>query len=427
MNKKHILIFPCGSEIGLEIHRSLKHERHIEISGGSSIQNHGKYIYEKYIGDVPFIYDSSLIPYLHELVTSRKIDAIYPTTDEVIATLKVQESAIGCKVIASNAETSRICNSKRETMAHLKDAVRTPFIFMNPDQIERFPVFVKPNIGHSSLYTFKISNQEELKAFISLHHMRDLLIMEYLPGIEYTVDCFTDRQGKLLFVGPRTRDRIINGISAHSEPAFHLQSLFDMARSINEHMELRGAWFFQAKMSVDEKPVLMEVASRLGGSSGFNRNYGINFALLSIYDAFDIPVEVQLNKYHLELDRYLSSRFRINHYYEEIYLELNDCLIINNKLNTQLIAFLYQSVNQKKKIILFARHPGNIEDFLCQHKLMQLFDTIVNLQADEEKSDWIGSAPAIFIDCSFSERQKVALRKQIAVFSPDMVECLMNG
>ncbi len=426
MSKKHIFVFPCGSEIGLEIHRSLKYEKYIEISGGSSIHDHGRFVYENYIGDIPFISDPALVPHLRALVNSRQIDAIYPATDAVIATLKAQENAIGCKVIASPAETSQICNSKRKTMAHLKNAVRTPYIFENTAQIERYPVFVKPDVGHSSLFTSKISSPEELNAFISYHRF-DLLVMEYLPGSEFTVDCFTDRNRRLMFVGPRTRNRVINGISVHSESAYYMKSLYDMARSINENMELRGAWFFQAKISDDGKPVLMEVASRLGGSSGFHRNYGINFALLSIDDAFDIPVEVQPNHYHLELDRYFSSRFKIDLNYNEIYVGFDDCLIINNKVNTQLIAFLYQSVNQKKKITLLSKHPGNLEDCLRQHKLTQLFDYILHLKAHEEKSEWISSEQAIFIDGSFSERQKVAMRKNIAVFSPDMVECLLKG
>ena len=40
-----------------------------------------------------------------------------------------------------------------------------------------------------------------------------VLIFENLPGEEYTVDCFTDRHGDLLFAGPRSRDRVRMGIS----------------------------------------------------------------------------------------------------------------------------------------------------------------------------------------------------------------------
>jgi len=45
--KTRILVFPCGSEIGLEIHNSLRFSTHIELFGGSTIANHGKYVYKK--------------------------------------------------------------------------------------------------------------------------------------------------------------------------------------------------------------------------------------------------------------------------------------------------------------------------------------------------------------------------------------------
>ena len=61
MKKLKILVFPCGSEIGLEIHRSLKYSVHIELLGGSSVEDHGKFVFENYIGKIPFIDDSDFI------------------------------------------------------------------------------------------------------------------------------------------------------------------------------------------------------------------------------------------------------------------------------------------------------------------------------------------------------------------------------
>lgn len=38
--KSKVLVFPCGSEIGLEIHNSLKWSTHIDLWGGSSVNDH---------------------------------------------------------------------------------------------------------------------------------------------------------------------------------------------------------------------------------------------------------------------------------------------------------------------------------------------------------------------------------------------------
>ena len=68
MKKKRILIFPCGSEVGLELNRSLKYSRHFKIYGGSSVDDHGKYVYENYIGNIPFVTDELFISHLKELI-----------------------------------------------------------------------------------------------------------------------------------------------------------------------------------------------------------------------------------------------------------------------------------------------------------------------------------------------------------------------
>ncbi|HTB48507.1 MAG TPA: carbamoylphosphate synthase large subunit short form, partial [Verrucomicrobiae bacterium] len=53
--KQNVLVFPCGSEIGLEIYKSLSHSTHFNIFGGSSTADHGEFVYENYIGDLPTV------------------------------------------------------------------------------------------------------------------------------------------------------------------------------------------------------------------------------------------------------------------------------------------------------------------------------------------------------------------------------------
>ena len=43
-----------------------------------------------------------------------------------------------------------------------------------------------------------------------------MIICEYLPGEEVTVDCFTNKNHKLLFCNPRAADRMLAGIDVHA-------------------------------------------------------------------------------------------------------------------------------------------------------------------------------------------------------------------
>ncbi len=421
MEKKNILVFPCGSEIALDIHSSVKYSTYFHLIGANSVDDHGKYVYEDYISDLPFVTDDEIVPALQKIISDRKIDAIYPTMDLVITRLKHFENELGCSVISSPLDTVETCLSKRHTYEILKDNIKTPKLFSQEGLIE-YPVFLKPNVGYGAKGTKLIHNEKELKANIK----PDLLICEFLPGEEYTVDCFTDRFGKLRYCAARKRNRVKDGISVNTFFAESQDEFQTIAESINSRVKFRGAWFYQVKRNRTGQLCLLEIASRLGGSSLLSRGVGVNFALLTLFDHFGYDIEILKNDYFIELDRALISRYNIGIEYETVYVDYDDCLILENKfLNVELVAFLYKCLNHGKKIKLLTKHEGHLEEGLKRFRIYNLFDEIVHINPDQKKSDFIMENDAIFIDDSYSERLNVKLNKNLYVFSPDMVDVLI--
>ena len=187
--KKRVLVFPCGSEIALEVYRSVNKSTHFNLIGASSCDDHGKFIFENYIGGLPFITDKDFIPQIKKIVKENNIDALYPAMDAVIEMLKSNEEEIGCKVIASKAQTTKICLSKSATYKALQGKVRIPKTYKSVQEVESYPVFTKPDVGYGSRGAKKCLNCEDLKNQLELFPTS--IICEYLPGEEYTVDCFT--------------------------------------------------------------------------------------------------------------------------------------------------------------------------------------------------------------------------------------------
>ena len=70
--KKRILVFPCGSEIALEIHRSVAKSSHFELIGANSVSDHGRFVYQNYIPNLPMVTDASFIPAMKALVKKEK-------------------------------------------------------------------------------------------------------------------------------------------------------------------------------------------------------------------------------------------------------------------------------------------------------------------------------------------------------------------
>lgn len=424
--KKNILVFPCGSEIGLNIYSSVRYSRHFHLIGGSSIEDHGVFVYEDYIPSLPFVNEPDFIPTLKSIIIDKRIDAIYPAMDSVIPLLKGKETELGCRVVSSPVETTEICLSKSKTYGLFRGIIRVPMLY-SKDTVQSFPVFVKPDIGYGARDTAIVNDADTLQRLVS--SKKNLLILEYLPGKEYTVDCFTDRNGKLLYAASRERNRIRNGISVNTFFSERQEEFLELAEIINNHLEFRGAWFFQMKRDVNGKLCLLEIASRLGGSSLLSRAVGVNLALLSLFDAFDFDITPQINHdYRVVLDRALDNTYRCSGLeYNTVYVDYDDCLVLNtNLINVDLIRFLFDCINRGKKIVLLTKHNGDLYAELKLFRIDHLFDDIILISKEEEKYKYVTDHCAIFIDDSFSERQIIKEKIGIPVFGPDMIDVLYS-
>ena len=421
--KKNVLIFPCGSEIGLEINRALAKDIHFEIFGASSTPDHGKFVYKNYIEGVPFVSCDNFIDSINEICQKYSIDFIIPAHDSVVLKLAQNFDKLSAKIITSPAETCEIARSKKRTYEVLKDTIKCPKIYNFNDQIN-YPVFIKPDVGQGSKGAKRINGFDELKN--EYNNDKTIVISELLTGEEYTIDCFTDKNGKLLFSRGRKRARISNGISVNSYPIKN-EKFNDIAKKINSKIKFQGMWFFLLKEDSKGELTLLEIAPRIAGTMGMYRGLGVNFILLALYDAMGYDIKLIENSFDIEIDRALFARYKTNLSYDYIYIDFDDTLICNNEVNTDIIKLLYQAKNKKKKIILISKHDKNISDTLNKFCIpTSIFDKIIHLEKKDKKSFYIKEKSAIFIDDSYAERKDVLDNCKIPVFSIDAIETLLD-
>jgi hypothetical protein len=425
MSKKNILVFPCGSEVALEFSRCFKYNKHFHLIGASSTRDHGIFAYESYIEDVPFINDEGFIDSIVNIIKEYNIDAIFPAMDQVILKLLENKKYFNVPIISSSLEAARICCSKQKTYDLLEHAISTPKIYKIEDLkiCFEYPLFIKPDNGYGSRNTHIVHELKDIFHLMKESPEIKFIITEYLPGDEWTIDCFTDRNGTLKVVEPRKRIRTFKGISVNTKSSnTHKQIFENWAATINSILPIRGAWFFQAKNDTTGQPKLLEIGLRISGSSGINRFKGINLALLSAYTAFDVDVNVLKNNYNVNYDRALSSEVIINIKYDSIYVDLDDCIIVDGKINECLIAFIYKCINKNKQIVLITRHAGDLERTLKKFRIQHLFDKVIHItNRSMPKSKFIEDENIIFIDDSFAERMDVKRQKDAYCFTPDMI------
>lgn len=422
--RRNVLVFPCGSEIGLEIHRSLAYSTHFAVHGASSTADHGAAVYQSYSGGLPFVGDPALVPALNDLIADKGIDLVLPAHDDVVLELARARAAGTLRVPAVTSEltTCEITRSKRRTYAALGGAIRTPRLLERVGA-DDLPIFVKPDQGQGSKGAAAIRLMSDLEARREADP--SLLLMELLPGDEYTVDCFTDRHGVLRYSAGRQRVRVSGGISVRSafveDPQFEV-----LARRINDVLRFRGAWFFQVKRSGDGELVLLEVAPRIAGTMGLSRCRGVNLVLLSLFDALDQDVSVRANVFDVVVDRALAARYRHDLTYQHVYFDLDDFLLVDDKVNPFAAAFVFQCLNRGVRMHLLTRHRGDLDATLARHRLAGLFDEIVHLREGEEKHMFIAERDAIFLDDSFAEREAVHRRHRIPTFDVHALEALID-
>lgn len=419
----NVLVFPCGSEIGLEIHAALRHAKDIGLHGASSVEDHGEFAYRRHRRIDADTGNGDLVAELNALIDAWDIDLVVPAHDSVIPLLAAQRGRLHAAAAVPDAATAMLCRDKRATYARLRP------LGIVPDDAGpvggAYPVFAKPAIGQGSQGAERVDDARRHRQL--LDSGEPYLFSEYLPGEEYTVDCLSASDGQLLHAAPRRRTRTRNGISVRTEPA-DVPALVAMAEAIAGELRLRGAWFFQARRDADGVPKLLEVAPRIAGSMALSRMRGVNFPLLHVYAHLNRPFSVLPLGHAVQLDRALGNRYRTGLDYRRVYLDLDDTLILDGKVNPVLAALLYQWTGAGIEVVLLTRHRQCPRQTLERHRLCPaLFQRIVHLRDGSPKSAAIATdLPAIFIDDAFRERRDVLQNTGVPVFDLDAVEQLLD-
>jgi len=422
---RNVLIFPGGTEPGMEIARALKGCKEVRLFAASSGEgNHAPFVFSRH-AVLPDVFTPGWLDALNRLCRDWAIDVIYPSHDYIVEALVRERDRVSVAVVAPPAEVLAVTASKRATLALFAGTIPTPAV-LDPRASVNFPAFLKPDHGYGGQGAVRVDSAVQLQG--ALEQTAAPLLLEYLPGGEYTIDCLSDRERGVVFVGGRTRERIRMGTAMRSVSASaEYDALFTRyARIIQARLPLRGAWFFQMREDASGEPRLLEIGARVAGTMAFNRVRGVNFPWLSILEEERAPFELLLNEPPVAIDRALTNRFAHRLSYRRVYVDLDDTLLLNDRVNVDVAAFLFRALNDGCELVLLTKCLTDPNDVLAARRLAGLFDRVVHLDEAQSKADHIDPEGAIFIDDSFSQRREVAVRHGIPTFDASMLELLMN-
>jgi carbamoyl-phosphate synthase large subunit len=302
----------------------------------------GKYLANDFI-EIPAGDSTDFIEFMTGICRQKNIHVVLPlVTKELLPFSHNTElfEATGTKIIISSPTALKIANNKSRLyeFLHAKGlplpafkVVRTVEEFekaMNELNYSSRPICFKPSESNGSrgfrIVTDSIDESDLLfrhkpdstyitpdnaRRILSLKPFPELLVSEYLPGEEYSVDCLADH-GEMLVAIPRLRKKIINGISVKGSFIEDLE-VIGYCKKIISLLTLHGNIGIQFKANRQGQFFPIEINPRVQGTTSAALGTGVNLPLLAIRQELKLPIlpeELQV-KWGVHFGRYWREVF----------------------------------------------------------------------------------------------------------------------
>lgn len=274
-----------------------------------------------YFGDknytIPKIGDDGYIEAVINICNKENIMLVIPTIDTELKILsenkKLIEKETNAKILISDKKVIDICINKKNTNKFFEEnGFGIPKEIKNSDIENRnykFPLFIKPIDGSSSINAFKVNNEKQLLFFKD--YIDNPIIQEFIEGTEYTIDAFIDFDGNPITIVPRERIATRAGEISKGKIVKD-RELINEVKKVIEVLKPIGHITFQC-MKIKDRIKFIEINPRFGGGAPMSIKAGANSPL---------------NLYRLLLNEKLTYNEDFNE--NILALRFDDSIFLNN-------------------------------------------------------------------------------------------------
>jgi carbamoyl-phosphate synthase large subunit len=337
-----VLVTGAGAPGGPGIIKALRRDPGLRVHGADmNPRASGSFLCEKF-HLIPAASDPSFLTALKAICRENGISVIFPLVTRELFQLSeraAEFAAEGVHVVVSGHSALRVANDKGRLYEHLRDQglpVPEFRIVLDGAGLKKAaaelgypdrPVVIKPCQGNGSrgirildsrkdrfqlLFgekpTALFSTLEEVLSIIGSRSVPELVVSEYLPGKELTIDCIAG-DGEVIEMLIRTRDTINSGISTSGrfirEPAVEAY----IRRVVASFPGLRGPVGFQVKESVNGDYLMLESNPRIQGTSVAALGCGVNLPLLGVYQGAGLSLPAYVKKENVGFVRHYDEIF----------------------------------------------------------------------------------------------------------------------
>ena len=341
MAKNRVLLTGVGAPGAYGIIRALKLSNSVDEIIGIDIKFNiptQRFIDKFLVG--PKSTDQDFINKVMEIALANRVNVIIPLVTSELDLFSRSKSLFLSKkinVAVMDYEYLEIVNNKFNLLTQLKTMnIDVPEFLKVKDLVDfefglsqlGYPQNIlcfKPTLGNGSrgfrILDNKIDEMDLLfnqkpnslyyspQKFIEVVRNRDfpeLLLMEYLPGDEYSVDVFFDGYNEIIV--PRKRISMNGGITTDCIIEQN-EDVISYCSAIVKGLNIKGVYCIQVKYSFKSKPLILEINPRLQGTVIASVSAGANFPHYLLNFLLRLPTEKPSINWGIRMMRFWEESY----------------------------------------------------------------------------------------------------------------------
>jgi carbamoyl-phosphate synthase large subunit len=213
------------------------------------------------------------------------VDVVLPTVDaelRPLARARALFAAEGIALLLAPAAALDVILDKLALARRCAGVVRVPRTELFGPSVDpasfTYPVIVKPRTGSGSRGVITVGSAAELAA---LTRSPTLIVQEFLPGEEYSIDVLADASGHVIASVTRLRARVDSGVSVGGRTVKDAE-LSSFGRAVAEETGITYVANIQCKRDAAGRPALLEVNPRMPGTLGLTIASGVDMPRLAL-------------------------------------------------------------------------------------------------------------------------------------------------
>ncbi|MGA8302512.1 MAG: ATP-grasp domain-containing protein [Thermoplasmata archaeon] len=260
--------------------------------------------------------DPRMVAELIRICSRERVKVLLPTVQEelmLLARSRPRLERAGIVPVVAGEESLAVATDKLRTYAFFRGERYCPKVY-DRSRVE-FPAVVKPTASRGGRGFHRCENSDELRVALARNgrDFGDSVIMEFVPGTEFSVYGLSGPDGIPLVVVPVRRIQAVS--ESKKAEVVADRRIQRVARDIATKLRLSGPWNIQL-MKTPNRIVLIEVNPRFAGTTSLVVAAGVNLPELAV----KLFLKQKIRPKELEFrDHLLMTRYN-----EEVFLSPAD-------------------------------------------------------------------------------------------------------